>query len=237
MKVMEKEKVVLISGARKGIGRYLVEHYLSAGLLVEGCSRKGSDLQHRHYRHHTVDVTDENDVRRLINDIGEKYGKLDITINNAGIASMNHLMLTPLSISSRIIDTNLLGTFLMCRESAKLMKRNSWGRIVNFGSIAVPMCLDGEAVYGASKAAIVTFTKIIAKELSAYGITCNVVGPAPIETDLLRGVPKDKIAKIVQDLSIKRLGQFADVANVIDFFIKPESDYVTGQVIYLGGPG
>jgi 3-oxoacyl-[acyl-carrier protein] reductase len=95
--------------------------------------------------------------------------------------------------------------------------------------------LEGEAIYAASKSAVVTLTQILARELADFGITCNVVAPTPIETDLIRNVPKEKIDRIVQQLAIKRLGRFEDVANVIDFFVRPESDYITGQVIYLGG--
>jgi 3-oxoacyl-[acyl-carrier protein] reductase len=148
---------------------------------------------------------------------------------------MNHILLMPEAMASRIVNTNLMGTFLMCRESAKLMKKHGFGRIVNFSTVAVPMNLDGEAVYAASKSAVVTFTKVIARELAEFGITCNAVGPTPIQTDLIRAVPEEKINRIVNDLAIKRLGRFEDVANVIDFFIKPESEYITGQVIYLGG--
>jgi 3-oxoacyl-[acyl-carrier protein] reductase len=97
------------------------------------------------------------------------------------------------------------------------------------------MHLDGEAIYAASKGAVETFTKVISRELADFGVTCNVVGPTPIETDLIRAVPKEKIDKIIDNLAIKRLGQFEDVANVIDFFINPESNYITGQTIYLGG--
>jgi 3-oxoacyl-[acyl-carrier protein] reductase len=115
------------------------------------------------------------------------------------------------------------------------MRRRRYGRIVNISSIAVPMRLEGESIYAASKSAVVTFSRILARELADSGITCNVVGPTPIETDLIRGVPREKIDSIVERLAIKRLGRFEDVANVIDFFVKPESDYITGQVIYLGG--
>jgi 3-oxoacyl-[acyl-carrier protein] reductase len=141
----------------------------------------------------------------------------------------------PGATARKIVETNLLGPFLVCRESAKLMKKHRYGRIVNFSTIAVPMHLEGEAIYAASKSAVVTFTQIIARELAEFGITCNVVGPAPIETDLIRGVPAEKIDRIVNNLAIKRLGRFEDIANVIDFFIRPESDFITGQVIYLGG--
>jgi 3-oxoacyl-[acyl-carrier protein] reductase len=115
------------------------------------------------------------------------------------------------------------------------MQRRHYGRIVNLSTVAVPMRLEGEAVYAASKSAVVTFSQILARELADFGITCNVVAPTPIETDLIRGVRQEKIDAIVNRLAIKRLGRFEDVANVIDFFVKPESDYITGQVLYLGG--
>jgi 3-oxoacyl-[acyl-carrier protein] reductase len=97
------------------------------------------------------------------------------------------------------------------------------------------MHLEGEAMYASTKSAVETFSKIIARELAGFGSTCNVIGPAPIETDLIQSVPAEKIKKIVNDLAIKRLGRFEDITNVIDFFIKRESDYITGQVVYLGG--
>jgi 3-oxoacyl-[acyl-carrier protein] reductase len=228
-------KVMLITGTRKGIGRYLAEYYASRGFAVEGCSRKPPEWEVPNYQHHTVDVTDEAQVKQMFSSIQKRHGRLDVTINNAGIASMNHILLTPTSMAEKIMETNLKGTFLVCRESAKLMGKNRFGRIVNFSTIAVPMHLAGEAIYAASKSAVVTFTQVIARELADMGITCNVVGPTPIPTDLIRAVPPEKIDQIVKNLAIKRLGRLEDVANVIDFFIKPESDYITGQVIYLGG--
>jgi len=148
---------------------------------------------------------------------------------------MNHALLTPAATLDQIMATNFRGTFLLCREGAKLMQRRRYGRIVNVSTVAVPLLLEGEAIYAASKSAVVTFSQILARELAEFGITCNVVAPAPMETDLIRNVPPEKIDAIVNRLAIKRLGRFEDVANVIDFFVKPESGYVTGQVIYLGG--
>lgn len=232
---MKKLEVVLITGTSRGIGRFLVEHFVKKGVIVNGCSRNQVRWNFPNYEHHIADVTNEADVKTMLSSIKKKYGQLDIVINNAGIASMNHFLLTPSHTAKKIIETNFSGTFLVCRESAKLMKKNRYGRIINFGTIAVPMQLDGEAIYAASKSAVVTFTQIIARELAEFGITCNVVGPAPIETDLIRGVPPEKINRIVENMAIKRLGRFEDVANIIDFFIKPESDFITGQVIYLGG--
>lgn len=232
---MLDSQVVLITGTRKGIGRYLAEHFARQGALVEGCSRTAPEWELERYTHHCLDVADEAQVKALISSIRKRHGRLDILINNAGVASMNHILLTPVDAVDRIMATNFRGAFLMCREAAKLMRQHRYGRIVNVGTIAVPMHLEGEAVYAASKSAVVTFSRILARELASSGITCNVVAPTPIETDLIRGVPQDKIDSIVERLAIKRLGRFEDVANVIDFFVKRESDYITGQVIYLGG--
>lgn len=234
---MEDRPVVLITGARKGIGRYLAEHFVRKGVLVEGCSREAPDWELESYYHHKVDVTDETQVRQMLSSIQKRHGRLDIAINNAGIASMNLALLTPGVTVDRILGTNFVGTFLVSRESAKLMRRRHFGRIVNFTTIAVPMVLKGESIYAASKSAVETYTRILARELAPLGITCNTVGPGPVETDLLRGVPDDKIAEILDGLAIKRMCRLEDVANVIDFFVRPESDYVTGQVIYLGGVG
>ena len=115
------------------------------------------------------------------------------------------------------------------------MRRQRRGRIVNLGSIAVPLNVEGEAVYAASKSAVVTFTRTLARELAEWNITCNVVGPAPIETDLIRGVPPGKIQALLDRLPLSRAGSYEDVANVVDFFTDPASSAVTGQVIYLGG--
>jgi 3-oxoacyl-[acyl-carrier protein] reductase len=232
---MPDQEVVLITGTRKGIGRYMAEHFVRKGALVEGCSRAAPEWELENYTHHRLDVADETQVKAMLSSIQKRHGRLDILINNAGIASMNHILLTPAATVDRIMATNFRGVFLMCREAAKLMQRRRYGRIVNLSTIAVPMRLEGESIYAASKSAVVTFSQILAREIADFGITCNVVAPTPIETDLIRGVPQEKIDSIVNRLAIKRLGRFEDVANVIDFFVRPESDYITGQVIYLGG--
>jgi 3-oxoacyl-[acyl-carrier protein] reductase len=228
-------QVVLITGTRRGIGRHLAEHFAGRGARVVGCSREPIDWQLDGYTHVVADVSQESDVKTLMSQVQREFGRLDVAINNAGIASMNAALLTPTATVDRIMATNFRGTVLVCREAAKLMLRRKYGRIVNLSTIAVPMRLEGEAAYAASKSAVVTYSQILARELGPLGITVNVVGPTPIETDLIRHVPKDKIQRILDHQAIKRLGQFEDVANVIDFFVKPESEYVTGQVIYLGG--
>lgn len=232
---MKEREVVMITGTRKGIGRFLVQHFLRKDAIVEGCSRNPVDWRLPDYTHHIADVANEAQVKAVFSSIRKRHGRLEIVINNAGMASMNHFLLMPGSTAAKIVETNLYGTFLVCREGAKVMKKHGYGRIVNFSTIAVPMRLKGEAIYAASKSAVVTFTKVIARELAEFGITCNTVGPAPVDTDLIRGVPPEKINQLVNNLPIKKLGCFEDVANVIDFFVRPESSAVTGQVIYLGG--
>jgi 3-oxoacyl-[acyl-carrier protein] reductase len=226
---------ILITGNRKGIGRYLTEEYLKAGHAVFGCSRTESDLSHEHYQHFIADVADESAVKTIMKGIRTSVGSLDVLINNAGIASMNHTLLTPEVTLNKLFSTNFNGTFLFSREAAKLMQKNKSGRIVNFSTVAVPLNLHGEAVYAASKSAIETLTRVMAKELGDYGITVNAIGPTPIDTDLIKTVPKNKIEELVGHQSIKRLGSFEDVLNVINFFIQPESSFITGQIVYLGG--
>jgi 3-oxoacyl-[acyl-carrier protein] reductase len=168
-------------------------------------------------------------------DIAERHTRLDVLINNAGIASMNHVLLTSASKAREIMETNFIGTFLMCREAARLMKKNQFGRIVNLASVATPLKLEGEAVYAASKAAVISFTQVVAKELANFGITVNAIGPTPIDTDLIKSVPEEKLDQLIGLQAIKRRGTFDDVTNLIDFLIRPESDFITGQVIFLGG--
>ncbi len=232
---MPDPNVMLITGTRKGIGRYLVEHYSARGWQVIGCSRKPMDAPMANYRHYCLDVADETHVKMLFADVRKTYNRLDVLINNAGIAAMNHALLTPLSAVQNILNTNIVGTFLFCREAAKLMQKNRWGRIVNFSTVAVPFNLEGEAIYAASKSAVETLTRILARELADYNITVNAIGPTPVQTDLIRAVPRERIDDLLKRQAIHRLGEFRDVVNVIDFFIRPESDLVTGQVMYLGG--
>jgi len=227
--------VAVVTGARKGIGRFLCEHLLRQGYQIVGCSRNRVDWQADGFRHEQVDVTDEQQVCALFRKINKLYGRLDAAINNAGVASMNHVLLTPVSTVSKLLNTNLIGTFLVSREAAKLMRKRNFGRIVNFSSVAVPMRLAGQAAYAASKGAVVSLSQVMARELAEFGVTVNVVGPTPIATDMIRGVPKDKIEQVVQAMPIKRLGTLEDVANVIDFLLRAESSAITGQVINLGG--
>lgn len=229
------KQVTLITGTRKGIGRALVEHYVNQGHLVIGCSRSPAGWELEGYEHFSLDVADESAVKKMLSAVRKKYGKLDNLINNAGIASMNHVLLTPKETIVKILNTNVIGTFLFCREAAKLMRKNNYGRIVNFSTVATPLKLEGEAIYAASKAAVVNLTQVLARELAEFGITVNSVGPTPVDTDLIRGVPSEKMDALIARQAIRRKGTMSDVKNIIDFFIQKNSDFVTAQNIYMGG--
>ncbi|MDE5591606.1 MAG: SDR family oxidoreductase [Helicobacter sp.] len=239
-------KIIIITGSRKGIGKDLSEYYLQQGHIVCGCSRGEGSINHIHYRHFELDVSNEKAVVGMVRQVKKEFGKIDILLNNAGIASMNHILTTPFSTMQNIFNTNVFGSFLFLREVAKAMVQDSKKhskdykhimpyRIVNFATIAAPLRLEGEAIYAASKAALVNLTQVAAKELSEFGITLNAVGPTPVPTDLIKNVPKAKMDSLLNQQAIKRFGNFEDVLNVIEFFLDKKSNFITGQVVYLGG--
>ncbi len=228
-------KVIVITGTSKGIGKFLAQYYLLKDYIVVGCSRTKSLISYKNYRHFELDVCDEKAVVEMIRSIKKEFGKIDILLNNAGIASMNHFITTSFQSVQNIFATNFFGTFLFTREVSKVMIKQKFGRVVNYTTIAKPLRLEGEAIYAASKAAIENFTQTIAKEVAPYGITVNAIGPTPIQTDLIKTIPKDKIAVLLNKQAIKRFGTFEDIINIIEFFCDEKSDFITGQIIYLGG--
>ena len=236
-------RVFIISGSSRGIGKALSEHYLKCGDIVVGCARSTSDIAHENYRHFILDINDEKAVVAMVRAAKKEFGKIDICLNNAGMASMNHILTTSYESAKRLVDVNFLGAFLLSREAAKAMISNKIsnknsaksGVIINFSSVAVPLCLEGEAIYAASKAACESLTKTMAKELASYSIRVNAIALAPVQTDLIKAVPKDKIKALLEQQAIKRFGEFDDIINVIDFFISQKSDFITGQIITLGG--
>lgn len=229
------DRIIIITGTRKGIGRYLAEQYLQEGDIVYGCSRRICDIEHPNYHHTRLDVSDEAEVVSFVRNVYKSHKHIDVLINNAGCASMNHFLLTPYDTAKKVFNTNFFGTFLMCREVAKFMVKAKSGRIVNYSTVAVALNLHGELVYSASKAAIEQLTRVLADEIGESGVTVNAVGPTPIDTDLIKNVPENKLQDLLSHQCIKRFGQFEDVKNVIDFFLKPESNFITAQTIYLGG--
>jgi 3-oxoacyl-[acyl-carrier protein] reductase len=227
--------VFVITGTRKGIGYNLALSYLEQGHYICGCSRGKSEISHVNYRHFELDVSEEKSVVNMVRQVKREFKSIDVLINNAGIASMNHFLTTPYSTAKKIMNTNFFGSYLFMREVGKVMVRQGEGRIVNYSTVAVEFNLEGEAIYASSKSAVESLTKIVSNEIANSGVTVNAVAPTPVETDLIRTVPKNKITELIDRQAIKRFGEFKDVKNVIDFFISKNSSFITGQVIYLGG--
>lgn len=229
--------VALITGTRTGVGRYLAQHFLERGYTVIGCSRKPIDwtASSDKYLHFDTDVTNEEQVKTLFGEITRRFGRLDVVINNAGVASMNHILLTPVSSLRKMLDTHVGGTHLVSREAALLMRKRKHGRIINLSSVAVPLSYEGQAAYVASKASVEALSRVMAAELREFGVTVNVIGPGPTATDMIRGVPKPKLEKMVSLFPLKRLTTFEDIAGAVDMLLLPSSRAITGQVIYLGG--
>jgi 3-oxoacyl-[acyl-carrier protein] reductase len=202
---------------------------------VEGCSREAADWTADGYTHHALDIADEDQVMAMLADVRRRHGRLDVTVNNAAVASMNLCLLAPGDDVDRVMSTNFRGTFLVSRESAKLMKKANYGRIINFTSAIGHMRRPGETLYASSKAAVEMFTRLFAVEVASYGITCNAISPGLIETSLTKGVPQAAKDSLVQQFMIKRLGTMEDIVNAVEFFASRRSSYVTGQVLHLGG--
>jgi 3-oxoacyl-[acyl-carrier protein] reductase len=232
---MSQPRNILITGSSRGLGKELAVNYLQNGDSVYGCARSEGQITHPNYHHYQVDVSSEEEVKNLFFNLRKDIRHLDAVINNAGIASMNAFALTPIESFQKIFDINVQGTFLFCQKALGLLKRAQHPRIINMSTVAVPLLLEGESIYAASKSAIETLTRIIAKEYGGFGITCNAIGPSPIDTALIKGVGKEKIAKLIRRQALKKMATADDVINIANFFLRPESHMISGQVIYLGG--
>lgn len=227
--------VFIITGTSRGIGLELAKYYTERGHEVIGCSRTEQGLHDDRYTHYQIDVTNLEEVKAFAYDVRKKHRAVDVLINNAGAASMNHFMLTDPNTAERLMRINYLSAFACSRAFIKLLKHAEHPRIINFSTVAVPLNLEGELAYGASKAAVESMTKVLAKELGAFRITVNAVGPAPAKTDLIKSVPDEKLEKLLDHQAIKRFSKFEDIIQVTNFYIDPNSDFITGQILYLGG--
>lgn len=232
---MIKPNVILVTGTSRGIGRYLADYYCEKGFQVIGVSRKVCDIKRSNYDHFIVDIGDDVQVKNMFKRIKEKYFSINVLINNAAIPASQLLMLIPDQMIKSAYSTNVLGMMTICRESIKLMIKNNFGRIINLSSMAVKHELMGDSIYASSKAAVNTFTRVLAKEVYHNGITCNVVAPSAIKTDLSANMNQDVLFNTLQRNIIHEYGTMADVSNVTDWLIKAESSAITGQIIYLGG--
>lgn len=224
----------MLTGTSRGIGASLAEYFLKEEAFVEGCSRSPAVISHPNYHHSVVDVSNETEVVAMRCDIQKRHNRLDVVINNAGVPHQGFVMTSGKSALQSVFETNVYGTYLVCRESARLMQRRNYGRIINIGSIALKAKMEGNAIYTASKGAVLELTKVLAKELAPFNITCNMVAPGLIDTAMFRGLSEKVMEKCMDQLAIRRMASIADLANVIDFLLRKESSLITGQDICIG---
>jgi 3-oxoacyl-[acyl-carrier protein] reductase len=227
--------VMVITGTRTGIGRGLAEYFIAKKYKVVGCSRGPSSLKSEFYDHAQLDVGDERQVVAWIRSVKHNHGRIDVLVSNAGLAPAALLLtMTPGEVLEPLIRTNVLGTYYVCREVAKVMALRRAGRIVTVSSMAVGLHEEGTSAYSASKSAIVEMTKILAKELAPLGITCNVMAPSMIMTDAVKALSKEIAERALAKLTIRRKVTLDEIGNVISFLAAPESSCITGQVIHMG---
>ncbi len=222
----------LITGTSQGVGRALSERLLADGWVVHGFARGPQSLAHNLFHAHVVDVTDEAAVRSAVATVAAS-GRIDVLINNAGSAALNAFLLTPGKVAENLMRVNYLGTFHCLQAVGKVMVRQRGGLVINLTTVAVPLSLEGEAAYVASKAAVEALTKVAAKELASQGVRVIALGLGPVDTKLTRAVPKAALAKI--NGAIGR-PEGTTMAQAVEFIVARigAPDLKSGSVEYLG---
>lgn len=234
--ISESKRVVLLSGTSRGLGKAIAEQFLANDWQVYGCSRSASSINDSLYVHLNADVSDEKSVKKMFFQIRKEAGKLDLLINNAGIISKNYAMLTSVSEVNNVVSTNFTGTFLLCREACKIMKKNQFGRIVNISSIAVPLAEAGSSIYSASKAAVEQLTKVLGREVADDGITVNSLELSFVKgTGMFDSFTEKQISSTLEYTATGRAISAEEVFDVINFLASSKAGSITMQTIRLGG--
>ncbi len=236
-----KSQIAIVTGAGKGIGKAISLRLANDGffiLLVDIDKNIGEETAHGigkdRAAFYQADISNEMEVTGLFQSIEEKYGRMDVLVNNAGIIRDNMIWNMSAEDFDMVIQINLRGTWLMCREAAKKMKQQNFGRIINISSRAW-MGNPGQTNYSASKAGIVGLTRSLALELGKYNISVNAVAPGLIDTPLTKELKKEVLEKLIEAQPTKTIGKPEDVANTVSFLASDETSFISGQTLYVDG--
>ena len=242
---MGERKVVLVTGGLRGIGKEVAEiyaengydvviNYVSDRTDVEGIKKEFEEKKVKCLLI-KADVSNSEDVEKMIEEAIKEFGKIDVLVNNAGITRDTLLMRMSEEDFDKVVEINLKGTYLVTKQVTKYMMKKRQGSIINLASVVGVVGNAGQANYAASKAGIIGFTKSIAKELASRNIRVNAVAPGFIETDMTN-ILKDEVKEnIGNQIPLKRMGTAREVAEVIYFLGTDKSSYITGQVINIDG--
>lgn len=242
-----KDQVVIVTGAstKLGIGRGTAKMFAEAGATVivvarnqQGLTDTTAEILNAGYKaeYFVLDITDEAAVNSFVKQVKDKYGKIDVLVNNAGIIQRVTVHDMTLADMKRIFNVNMFGTFLITKAVVEVMKEADYGRIISVSSVAGKRGggLYSGAHYSASKAAIIGFSKNLAREVAEFGITLNCVCPGSIETGVWRDDNRtEKI--LLQLIPLKRIGEVFEVAGAIVFLASKEAGYITGEDIDING--
>lgn len=235
-------KVALITGASRGIGEAIAKKLSQEYDIVINYAHRKENAQQvlrqlADGNHHMIqcDVSNEFQVKEMMNEILTKYGRIDVLINNAGITKDNILIRMSEEEFEHVIDINLKGTYHCIRHVAKTMMKQRNGKIINMASV-VGLCGNiGQVNYAASKGGVIAMTKAVAKELAPRGICVNAVAPGFIETEMTAQLSDAMKETAISSIAMKRFGKAEEIAGVVKFLCSDDSNYITGQVITVDG--